>query len=385
MSCSVNKYVKMGLTQDPQIVSKLLVVFNRLYTYRGHWNMESLLSLTQKKLLEETGVSLTIEEIRDVLKENPQVTSYKFKKPVLVKRDTTVGQWCDKTVPTDRKRVYNQPSEEHFSKIHPRNTSSPIKSLKFEKKKLDFSFETESSRSDQRFSKIPRPTPTLSSRSRQSSQSKQESNCFERLYENRPRACPHKVEAVRFIKEVWTAKPASKRMSEKMQPCIYHEPARKKSRYSKDCLEGNLNSCVYERLYGQRKQYNTKKLTDVQKREAYLKKQREQLKNQKPSKASLCFTPHLVTESLNSDVTSERVTDSDCDNSAVSETTLGSDNNQNRILNEGNTTLKSDKPVLIEEDIKDSANFTSIQDLLEGMTLRFNEHMSLCTIDENEM
>lgn len=373
----------MELTQNPQIVTKLLVVFNRLYTYRGHWSMESLLSLTQKKLLEETGVSLTIEEIRDVLKENPQVTSYKFKKPVLVNRDTTVGQWCEKTISTDRKRVYKQPSEENFAKIHPRNTSSPIKSLKLKKNSLDFSFETESS-SSRRFSKIPRPTSTLSSRTRQSSQSKQESSCFERLYENRPRPCPHKVETVRYIKEVWTAKPASKRMSEKMQPCIYHEPVRKKSRYSKECLEGNLNSCVYERLYAQRKQYNTKKLTDVQKREAYLKKQREQHKNQKTSKASLYFTQHPVAESLSSDVTSERVTESDCDNSDVSETTI-SDNNQNRILKEGNTTLKSDKPVLIEEDIKDSANFTSIQDLLEGMTLRFNEQMSLCTIDENEM
>lgn len=375
----------MGLTKDPQVVSKLLVVFNRLYTYRGHWSMESLLSLTQKKLMEETGVSVTIEEIRDVLKENPQVTSYKFKKPVLVKRDTTVGQWCDNTVSTDRKRVYQQPSEDNFAKIHPRNTSSPIKSLNFERKNFDLSFETESSQSNRRFSKIPRPVSTLSSRSRQSSQSKQESSCFERLYENRPRPCPHKVEAVRYIKEVFTAKPASKRMSEKMQPCIYHEPARKKSRYSKECLGGNLNSCVYERLYAQRKQYNTKKLTDVQKREAYMKKQREQLKNHKNSKASLCFTPHSVTESLNSHVTSERATESDCDNSDVTETTLESDNNQNMILKEGNTTLKSDKPVLIEEDIKDSAKFSTIQDLLEGMTVRFNEQMSLCTIDENEM
>ncbi|XP_066141706.1 uncharacterized protein [Euwallacea fornicatus] len=254
----------MTRANEVPVVSTVLSVYKRLVTYRPHLTEESRRNLVQKKLLEDYQIKLSLEEISVIIKSHPEIIP--ARKPVLVKRDRNQEVWHKKSSPIERKRDFRKITDENFPTIQP---SRPV-----EDTKVPFNFDFTNSNSVQSRSRIPKPIFRFGKHV--DVDNKQHPNIYDRLYQQRSLPCEHKVERVHFIRDIWTAKASQHKPPQKPQPCAFHEPPEKKFRYSKQCLDGALSTSVFDRLYAQRKQLNTKKLTDVQERQLYLRQQKQE-------------------------------------------------------------------------------------------------------------
>ncbi|CAG9770130.1 unnamed protein product [Ceutorhynchus assimilis] len=343
--------------KEDQVVPSVLSVYNRIKQYRPHLSEQERFTLVQKKVLKDYGLTVTNENLTKIVE-----VQENLKPEVPVKKKFNFeshNEWCKKKTVIEH-CVNMQSCSEQFPANHfvfrgNLQTSSP---------------------------KPPLHTRVIKTATKKlQNNNKENSNIYERLYESRKKPCPKTVESVRKIRESCAPKPKSTKRTQKRY-CTVQEPMCKKGRYSKECLDGTLNSSVFERLYGEKKQLNFKKLTDVQKREVHLRRQREEFRKVQMARASLlscqCSGCHNQSSTSDFDFSDAgEVSDITIDSTVVNDNDSGLDGydctmlGRNNILNSTTNTEANNEVVT-----------GRVKDLVDSLTGRFQESMTLCVVDD---
>ncbi|KAL1502508.1 hypothetical protein ABEB36_007642 [Hypothenemus hampei] len=326
--------------KDIEVNYKVFQIYCRITIYRPDLTEENCLIRVQK-ILKDAGINLTIEQITNIATHYNQPIMTKHQNGrALIKRNDMERQWSLKPFinqsKDERKRERSEMNE-HFEKNEPMTCSTPTKIFEQPKK-------------EQPPSRIPK---AIFRKHNKDDTKSRKTSIFDRLYENRPKPCVHKLELVHYIRDVWTNKNMTNKRLPQTQHCAYHEPPSKRTRYSRNCLNHCSSSNVFDRLYAERKQVNIKKPTDIKEKETILRKQR-QTRNKFQGKSD-SILDNLVHN--NSAVT--------LSDSTVSE------------ISDMQTTLVPEYEVNSKSD-----NITNLLDLI---TQRFDEYMSICAINQSDL
>ncbi|XP_030748408.1 hyphal wall protein 2-like [Sitophilus oryzae] len=110
---------------------------------------------------------------------------------------------------------------------------------------------------------------------------------FDRLYQQRPKPDETKAKVVKERSKKKVTFLTDKYYSPNKTPTEFYEPFCKKICKRRGSLSPKMDSTVFERLYSERKQLNSKKMTDSEKRELYMECQREEIRRAQAAWASM--------------------------------------------------------------------------------------------------
>ncbi|XP_066141704.1 uncharacterized protein [Euwallacea fornicatus] len=332
-------------TSEASVVPKVLTIYKRLVTYRPHLSDQTHRKLVERKLREIYEVQLLPKEIAEIIESHPELIP--VRKPAAVKRKTDEDSLCTKRPPREPKK--------DFPTMDPSRPCSPAQDSKGA---VNCNFADSNSVEVEDF-----PTSTIpvtEIEKHEVGEKKHQLKIYE-LYQQRQIPYDLRVKRVQGVLNIWTSKHFVQELFSKQN--------------KKNGLYGNLSTSVFERLYAQRKQRNTKKSADNQEWGLHMKKRKEYMLNMQQRKIQGLSANKFGAFPAG---TSADIGD---DNVNVEEEFLLvclSDSTES-------TVESTAKPEKTESDNTTKCSLQNVYRLLEELTLRFNAHLRLCPCKEPEL